>query len=85
MRALLFVLVVFLKSCLSFKHISILRMSSDRVVISSPLAPAAIGPYSQAIKANGLIFVSGCLGMFNFALAKLFVSYDYLLATVSRC
>jgi 2-iminobutanoate/2-iminopropanoate deaminase len=25
-------------------------------------APAAIGPYSQAIKANGLLFVSGSLG-----------------------
>lgn len=29
----------------------------------SDLAPAAIGPYSQAIKANGMVFVSGCLGM----------------------
>jgi hypothetical protein len=27
----------------------------------SPDAPAAIGPYSQAIKANGLVFVSGCI------------------------
>ena len=30
-------------------------------VISSNNAPAAIGPYSQAIKAGGLIFVSGQL------------------------
>src|SRR5258708_1271014 len=30
-----------------------------REVISTPQAPKAIGPYSQAIHANGLIFVSG--------------------------
>lgn len=30
-----------------------------REAISSTDAPAAIGPYSQAIKANGLIFCSG--------------------------
>lgn len=26
-------------------------------------APAALGPYSQAIKANNLVFVSGVLGL----------------------
>lgn len=26
-----------------------------------PAAPAAIGPYSQAIKAGDLVFVSGCI------------------------
>jgi 2-iminobutanoate/2-iminopropanoate deaminase len=26
-------------------------------------APAAIGPYSQAVKANGFIYVSGCIGL----------------------
>lgn len=30
-------------------------------VISTPQAPAAIGPYSQAIEVNGLIFTSGQL------------------------
>ncbi len=30
-----------------------------REVIATPNAPAAIGPYSQAIKANGFVFVSG--------------------------
>ena len=30
-------------------------------VISSPLDPAAIGPYSQATEAAGLVFVSGQL------------------------
>ncbi len=29
--------------------------------ITTPDAPAAIGPYSQAIRANGLVFVSGQL------------------------
>ncbi len=33
----------------------------DRQVINTPKAPAAIGPYSQGIKANGMVFVSGCL------------------------
>lgn len=31
--------------------------------VESANAPAAIGPYSQAVKANGLLFVSGCIGM----------------------
>src|SRR5215813_8467262 len=30
-----------------------------REIISTKDAPQAIGPYSQAIKANGLVFVSG--------------------------
>jgi 2-iminobutanoate/2-iminopropanoate deaminase len=30
-----------------------------RSVISTPDAPKAIGPYSQAIRANGFVFVSG--------------------------
>src|SRR5690242_18271449 len=30
-----------------------------RDIISTPDAPKAIGPYSQAIKANGFVFVSG--------------------------
>lgn len=32
-------------------------------VIHSTLAPKAIGPYSQAIATNGLVFVSGQLGI----------------------
>ncbi len=31
----------------------------SRTVIATQKAPAAIGPYSQAIKANGLVFTSG--------------------------
>lgn len=30
-------------------------------VISTPKAPAAVGPYSQAIEANNMLFVSGQL------------------------
>jgi 2-iminobutanoate/2-iminopropanoate deaminase len=30
-----------------------------REAVSTPLAPAAIGPYSQAIRAGALVFVSG--------------------------
>jgi 2-iminobutanoate/2-iminopropanoate deaminase len=32
---------------------------SNRVVIHADSAPKAIGPYSQAIKANGFVFLSG--------------------------
>jgi enamine deaminase RidA (YjgF/YER057c/UK114 family) len=39
------------------------RAFSSKVAIASPDAPKAIGPYSQAIKANGMVFVSGCLGL----------------------
>lgn len=31
----------------------------SKTVISTPLAPAAIGPYSQAIRSGNLLFVSG--------------------------
>lgn len=31
--------------------------------INSPSAPAAIGPYSHAVSANGFIFLSGQLGL----------------------
>jgi 2-iminobutanoate/2-iminopropanoate deaminase len=33
--------------------------SSSREAVSTPNAPKAIGPYSQAIKANGFVFISG--------------------------
>ncbi|MDD3311816.1 Rid family detoxifying hydrolase [Pseudodesulfovibrio sp.] len=32
-------------------------------LIHTEMAPAAVGPYSQAAKANGLVFVSGQLGI----------------------
>ena len=33
----------------------------EKIVVSTNKAPGAIGPYSQGIKANGFIFVSGQL------------------------
>lgn len=30
-------------------------------IINTPNAPAAIGPYSQAVEANGMLFISGQL------------------------
>jgi len=35
----------------------------DKKVISTTKAPAAAGPYSQAIRAGGFLFVSGQLGL----------------------
>lgn len=32
---------------------------ASKQIISTEKAPGAIGPYSQAIKANGMVFVSG--------------------------
>lgn len=36
---------------------------TDRTPISTPDAPAAIGPYSQAIAAGGLVFCSGQIAL----------------------
>ncbi len=36
---------------------------SQREVITARNAPAAVGPYSQGIRANGLIFTAGQLGI----------------------
>lgn len=36
---------------------------SAREVVATKGAPAAIGPYSQAIKANGLVFCSGQIAL----------------------
>ena len=33
-----------------------------KTVVATNKAPGAIGPYSQGIKANGFVFVSGQLG-----------------------
>jgi 2-iminobutanoate/2-iminopropanoate deaminase len=35
----------------------------SRASVSTPQAPAAIGPYSQAVSAGGLLFCSGQLGI----------------------
>ena len=34
-------------------------MSNDRKTIDAATAPAAVGPYSHAVQANGLLFCSG--------------------------
>jgi 2-iminobutanoate/2-iminopropanoate deaminase len=38
-------------------------MSFTRDALSTPNAPQAIGPYSQAIKANGFLFTSGQIAL----------------------
>ena len=38
-------------------------MSFTRDAVSTPNAPQAIGPYSQAIKANGFLFTSGQIAL----------------------
>jgi hypothetical protein len=34
-------------------------MLAAREVVSTDKAPGAVGPYSQAIKANGMVYISG--------------------------
>lgn len=34
-------------------------MSSERQIVDAPGAPAAVGPYSHAVSAGGLLFCSG--------------------------
>ncbi len=36
-------------------------LNAERVVVDSPLAPKAVGPYSQAIKVGNMIFCSGSI------------------------
>eukprot|EP01032_Pedospumella_encystans_P021918 gene21918-24853_t len=38
-------------------------MEITREAIVCPTAPPAIGPYSHAVKAGGMIYVSGCVGV----------------------
>lgn len=38
-------------------------MPTTRTAVTTPDAPAALGPYSQGIKAGNLIFCSGQLGL----------------------
>ena len=35
----------------------------SKEIVSTTDAPSAIGPYSQAIKAGGMVYVSGCIGL----------------------
>ncbi|GLT59381.1 hypothetical protein SLA2020_322020 [Shorea laevis] len=45
-------------ACLSISSSSVIKEA-----VATEKAPAALGPYSQAIKANNLLFVSGVLGL----------------------
>jgi 2-iminobutanoate/2-iminopropanoate deaminase len=36
--------------------------NNQSVAVSTDKAPKAVGPYSQAVVANGFVFVSGCIG-----------------------
>ncbi|KAK4491724.1 hypothetical protein RD792_002494 [Penstemon davidsonii] len=46
-----------------FACISASSTSGTKEAIKTEKAPAALGPYSQAIKANNMLFVSGVLGL----------------------
>ncbi|CAL0309757.1 unnamed protein product [Lupinus luteus] len=46
-----------------FACLSISTHTSIKEAVLTEKAPAALGPYSQAIKANNLLFVSGVLGL----------------------
>ncbi|CAH9083569.1 unnamed protein product [Cuscuta europaea] len=46
-----------------FASLGIHAHTSAKEVVQTEKAPAALGPYSQAIKANNLLFVSGVLGL----------------------
>ena len=35
----------------------------NKTIVSTPLAPAAIGPYSQAVKTGLVVFMSGQVGL----------------------
>lgn len=43
--------------------VSALTVVAQKKIIKTDQAPAPIGPYSQAVEANGLIFVAGQLGL----------------------
>uniref|UniRef100_A0A1J3JHF0 Reactive Intermediate Deaminase A, chloroplastic n=1 Tax=Noccaea caerulescens TaxID=107243 RepID=A0A1J3JHF0_NOCCA len=46
-----------------FASLSVSAASDMKEVVATEKAPAALGPYSQAIKANNMVFLSGVLGL----------------------
>lgn len=40
-----------------------LTMHAGKEIVSTEAAPAALGPYSQAVKAGGTLYISGQLGL----------------------
>ncbi|KAK8983395.1 hypothetical protein V6N11_073813 [Hibiscus sabdariffa] len=61
-RCRLFLLAIFLKNS-PFACLSLSTSPGIKEAVVTEKAPAALGPYSQAIKANNLLFVSGVLGL----------------------
>lgn len=57
MKKILFLLLFFV--CI----IACSQTEPERQVISSPDAPAAIGPYSQAVQTGNMLFLAGQLGI----------------------
>ncbi|KAJ7963823.1 reactive Intermediate Deaminase A, chloroplastic-like [Quillaja saponaria] len=51
------------KRSMPFACLGISTSTRIKEAIQTEKAPAALGPYSQAIKANNLVFVSGVLGL----------------------
>ncbi len=51
------------KSSVPFACLGISTDTRIKEAVQTEKAPAALGPYSQAIKANNLLFVSGVLGL----------------------
>ncbi|KAJ4833023.1 hypothetical protein Tsubulata_010648 [Turnera subulata] len=47
----------------AFASLSTVSLPSKKEAVKTEKAPAALGPYSQAIKSNNLLFVSGVLGL----------------------
>ncbi|KAH0878586.1 hypothetical protein HID58_065980 [Brassica napus] len=50
-------------SAILASNTSSISITRKKEVVSTDKAPPAVGPYSQAIKANGFVFVSGVLGL----------------------
>jgi reactive intermediate/imine deaminase len=46
-----------------FRPVAASYSTAVKEAVQTEKAPAALGPYSQAIKANNLVFVSGVLGL----------------------
>lgn len=46
-----------------FASVSASAATEKKEAVETKHAPAALGPYSQAIKANNMVFVSGVLGL----------------------
>jgi len=50
--------------CFSFAFLLVSGLSfAQKKIISTPNAPVPIAPYSQAVEANGLVFLAGQIGL----------------------